>query len=77
MQECIDESKIYNYKRIQPSINKTLWSVNIGVVQWRINCECGGIVRVRNDIFSDTIPYKYPYFSPFLNKHVVVVLQTS
>ena len=51
MQECIDESKIYNYKRIQPSINKTLWSVNIGVVQLWINCECGGIVRVRNDIF--------------------------
>ena len=29
-----------------------------------INCECGGIVR--NDIFPDTLPYKYPYFSPFV-----------
>ena len=28
-----------------------------------INCECGGIVR--NDIFPDTLPYKYPYFSFF------------
>ena len=26
--------------------------------------ECGGIVR--NDIFPDTLPYKYPYFSPFV-----------
>ena len=29
-----------------------------------IYCECGGIGR--NDIFLDTLPYKYPYFSPFL-----------
>ena len=29
-----------------------------------INCECGGIVR--NDIFPDTLPNKYPYFSPFV-----------
>ena len=28
-----------------------------------INCECGGIVR--NDIFPDTLPYKYSYFSPW------------
>ena len=28
------------------------------------NCECGGIVR--NHIFPDTLPYKYPYFSPFV-----------
>ena len=26
--------------------------------------ESGGIVR--NDIFPDTLPYKYPYFSPFV-----------
>ena len=30
-----------------------------------INCECEGIV-VRNDIFPDTLQYKYPYFSPFV-----------
>ena len=33
------------------------WSVVVD------NCECGGIVR--NDLFPDTLPYKYPYFSPF------------
>ena len=29
-----------------------------------INCECGEIVR--NDIFSDILPYKFPYFPPFV-----------
>ena len=29
-----------------------------------INCEYGGVVR--NDIFPDTLSYKYPYFSPFV-----------
>ena len=29
-----------------------------------INCECGGLIG--NDIFPDTLPYKYPYFSPFV-----------
>ena len=29
-----------------------------------IYCECGEIVR--NDIFPDTLPYKYPCFSPFV-----------
>ena len=28
------------------------------------HCECVGIVR--NDIFPDTLLYKYPYFSPFV-----------
>ena len=30
-----------------------------------VNCECGGIVR--NDIFPDTLPYKYSYFSTLSN----------
>ena len=33
-----------------------------------INCECGGIVR--NYIFPDTLPYKYPYFSPLSNRRL-------
>ena len=45
------------------SNDKTLRSVNFGVVVV-INCECGGIVR--NDIFPDTLPYKYRYFSSFV-----------
>ena len=36
-----------------------------------ISCECGGIIR--NDIFLDTLPYKYPYFSLFVSN----VLTTS
>ena len=31
-----------------------------------INCECGGIVR--NDIFPDTLPYRYSYFSTLSNE---------
>ena len=40
-------------------INKTLWERT-----HRRRGECGGIVR--NHVFPDTLPYKYPYFSTFV-----------
>ena len=44
-------------------VTRRYGSVHFGVVLW-INGEWGGIVR--NDIFPDTLPYKYPYFSLFV-----------
>ena len=35
------------------------WALKIASFHVWINCECRGIVR--NDIFPNTLPYKYPY----------------
>ena len=45
---------------------KTLWGRALRRRGCRINCEWGGIVR--NNIFPDTLPYKYPYFFPLSNR---------
>ena len=44
------------YQDVMGAYTSALWL-------W-INGEWGGIVR--NDIFPDTLPYKYPYFSLFV-----------
>ena len=46
---CYGTEKMYKdlfFVYLQPSVNKTLWSVHFGVVVVElINCKCGGIVR--------------------------------
>ena len=43
--------------------NKTLWKRALWRRECGINCECRGIVR--NYIFPDSLPYKYPNYSLF------------
>ena len=50
-------------RRSTPSLQQDAMGAYTSTSWLWINCECGGIV---NDIVPDTIPHKYPYFSPFV-----------
>ena len=47
-------------------LNKMLCELALRRPGCGINCECGGMVR--NYIFPDTLPHKYPYVSPLSNR---------
>ena len=64
------DHQVTHYLKVEMTLNNTHTSHNseqdayTSASRLWTNCECVGIVRC--DIFQDTLPHKYPYFSLFV-----------